>query len=267
MSEGSDGNTNMSENGDMNPSEGQSNKPAKISYLTKLEYVLTSRERFFGVLSTITTALFTVILALSTVLLWKETKDLRNFAEQQNDDMKASIVEAVRSADAMREVAKSLAVEAEAAHANLRAYLTVGLGGIVPQKKETNYRFEVRMTLQNVGNTPAYKVASNGYADVLPNPLPVDFIVPPFNPALSGEATVGPHQNLILTAIAPGIYSDDDVNEIEYGSRKLLYTYGIVTYEDAFGISHFVRYCQAVLWLANNGGQMSRNAGKLNEAN
>ena len=133
MSESGDAKPNMTEDSDASHNEEQSKKPNKITYLTRLEYALVNRERFFGVLSTVTTALFTVILALSTVLLWKETKDLRNFAEQQSDDMKASIAEAVRSADAMRDVAKSLTVEAEAAHANLRAYLTVGLGGVVPQ--------------------------------------------------------------------------------------------------------------------------------------
>jgi len=41
--------------------------------------------------------------------------------------MKASIAEAARSADAMRDVAKALAIDAEAAHANLRAYSRSGL--------------------------------------------------------------------------------------------------------------------------------------------
>jgi len=50
----------------------------KVGYLLKVEQILISRERFFAVASTVVTALFTVVLALSTVFLWKETKDLRN---------------------------------------------------------------------------------------------------------------------------------------------------------------------------------------------
>ena len=101
----------------------------KTSRLSKFEGIIISRERVFDVLATIITAIFTVVLALSTVLLWKETKDLRNFAEQQSKDMRDSIKEATRAADAMRDVAKALAADAEAAHANLRAYITLELGG------------------------------------------------------------------------------------------------------------------------------------------
>ena len=59
---------------------------AKKSRLSKFEGVIIGRERVFDVLSTIITAIFTVVLALSTVLLWKETKDLRNFAQQQSEE-------------------------------------------------------------------------------------------------------------------------------------------------------------------------------------
>ena len=181
--------------------------------------------------------------------------------------MKASIAEAARSADAMRDMANALTVEAEGVHANLRAYLTVGLGAVVPQNKDTNYRYEVRLTLQNVGNTPANKVATNMYANLLPFPLPDDFEIPAFNPAISGETTLGPHQTTILSAIAPQIYSDDEVNEIEHvGNKKLLYVFGTIKYEDVFGASRYAKICQAVVWLAN-GGQMTRNYGKFNEFN
>jgi hypothetical protein len=46
-------------------------KPIKRSRFAKFEGVIVSRERGFGDLSTIITAIFTVVLALSTVLLWK----------------------------------------------------------------------------------------------------------------------------------------------------------------------------------------------------
>jgi len=181
--------------------------------------------------------------------------------------MKASIAEAARSADAMRDVAKALAAETEAARENLRAYLTVSLIGVIPQNKDTGYRYEVRMTLQNVGNTPAYNVASNFYADVLPNPPPQAFKIPAFNQKIAGESTVGPHQNAVLTAVAPRVYSDEDVNEITHvGVKKLLFVFGTVVYKDAFGGSRYIKVCQEILWLAN-GNQMSRNYGNYNEAN
>src|SRR5450759_563480 len=165
-------------------------RPIK-SRLSKFEGVIVSRERIFDVLATIITAIFTVVFALSTVLLWKETKDLRNFAQQQSEDMRASIDQATRSANAMGDVAKALAVDAETGRANVRAYLTVALGGVIPQNKETSFRYEVRMTIQNVGNTPAYNVRSNAHADLLPSPLPDDFQLPAFVAASSGVSTMG----------------------------------------------------------------------------
>lgn len=238
----------------------------KNNRLAKLEAILISRERVFDLLATITTAIFTVVLALSTVFLWKETKDLRNFAEQQSEDMKASIAETARSADAMRDVAKSLALDAKAAHANLRAYIVLGLGGVVPQNKDTGYRYEVRMTLQNVGNTPANKVVGKLYTDLLPLPLPADFKIPAFDPNKAGSNfTLGPHQNMFLPAVAPRIYSDDEVEELKHGSKKLLYIFGTVTYDDAFGVSRHTQICQMILWFAN-GSPSVRNYGDYNKS-
>lgn len=241
-------------------------RPNKTSRFSKFEGIIISRERVFDVVSTIITAVFTVVLALSTVLLWKETKDLRDFAQQQGEDMKASITEAARSANAMRDVAKSLAVEANAAHANLRAYITLGLAGVVPQNKDNGYRYEVRLTLQNVGNTPANKVGSNLYTDLLPVPLPADFEIPPFDPTKSGSGTIGPHQSMFLNAVAPRIYTDDEVQELKSGNKKLLYVWGTVAYEDTFGASRFVRLCQIILWFAD-GTPSARNYGTFNESN
>ena len=57
-------------------------------------------------------ALFTAILAISTIALWWVTKGLRDFAAEQARDMKASIAVASASADAAQMAARS-AVAAE----------------------------------------------------------------------------------------------------------------------------------------------------------
>ncbi len=237
---------------------------------------VTHNETLFNVLSTTVTAIFTVVLATSTVFLWKETKDLRDFAQQQSADMKDYIAEATRSAKAMEDVAKSVGASAKAANdsltvfkdANLRqmrAYLTIGLGSVLRQDVATNYHFEVRMNLQNVGNTPAYKEVSNIHVDVLPYPLPQDFKFPEFNDTISSAAVVGPHLSYVLTGFANRLYADDDVHEIEFGSAKRLYVYGTVKYEDAFGVSRKTDFCQAILFLKNN-AFMSQNTPSYNDA-
>lgn len=237
--------------------------------LSRFEGVIISRERVFDVVSTIITAIFTVVLALSTVLLWKETKDLRNFAQQQGQDMRASIAEATRSATAMRDVADALMSQTKAVNANLRAYIMLGLGAVVPQNKDTGYRYDVRLTLQNVGNTPANKLAFNLQTDLLPLPLPADFKIPAFDPVSAGTQppTVGPHQNSLVNAVAPRIYSDEEVNDLKSGNKKLLYVFGTVTYQDVFGESHYTKICQMILWMADGTITQTRNYGNYNESN
>lgn len=220
---------------------------------------LSANERIFNVLSTTVTAIFTVVLATSTVFLWKETKDLRNFAQEQGEDMKASIAEAARAATAMQNVATAVAASAKVSEDSLalykdanvrqiRAYLTLGFGSVIEQNAATGYRYEVRMTLQNVGITPAYNVAINTHVAVLPWPLPDDFKFPDFDASKSNGSVMGPHQNNIITGIAEKIYSDDDVREITSGPSKRLYVYGTVKYQDAFGVDRQTTFCQAILW-------------------
>ncbi len=267
----------MSDNDESNSDMPKPPKHSVKEGLATFAGIIIGRERIFDVMSSIITAVFTVVLALSTVFLWKETKDLRNFAEEQSADMKASIAEAARAATAMQDVANAVAANAKSANESLgvykdanirqmRAYLTVGLGAVIKQDTATNYRFEVRMTLQNVGNTPAYKVVSNVRADVLPFPLPQDFQPPPIVDTGSGTNVVGPHQNFVLTGIVDRMYSDDEINEIQNGSTKRLYIYGKITYEDAFGISRQTNFCQSILWL-KNGTFMSWNAPNNNDSN
>ena len=55
----------------------------KLRKTKRLVNFLAEHERIFNILSTTITAIFTVVLATSTVFLWKETKDLRNFAKSK----------------------------------------------------------------------------------------------------------------------------------------------------------------------------------------
>lgn len=243
--------------------------------ISKFAGIIVSRERLFDVLSTIITAVFTVVLALSTVLLWKETKDLRNFAAKQSEDMKESIREAARAADAMQNVAKAVELSAKVGNDGvalskdsyvrmLRAYLTVGFGTVFKQDNATNTRFEVRMNVQNVGNTPAYKVVTQTYVDALPFPLPSDFQFPKLDDRGS-SSTLGPHDGGVVSGIAERFYSDDEIKEFELGTTKHLYIYGLVAYEDAFGIRRETNFCKALVYL-KNGNFMTLNTSNYNDA-
>lgn len=243
------------------PSE---NEGALSRLLSALRTFLDNHERVFNLLSTTITAVFTAVLATSTVLLWKETRDLRNFAQEQEVDTQKSIHEAARAAAAMEQVATAMAANTKSTQetialykdANIRqmrAYLTVSFGSVIPQDLASNYRFEVRMVLQNVGNTPAYSVLTEAHVDVLPFPLPLDYNFLKSAGTNSSATVVGPHQNFILTGVAPQLYSDSDVSEIKTGLKKRLYVYGTVAYEDAFGIKRYTNFSHAINWLKNSG--------------
>jgi hypothetical protein len=221
-------------------------------------------EHVVNALSTATTAAFTIVLAISTVLLWKETKDLRDFAQDQGADMKASIAEAARSAVAMRDVATAVAENAKAASESvavfkdsslrqMRAYLSFSLLGVVNQDRDTNYHLEVRLSLQNMGNTPAYKVLAVRHADVVSFPLPPNFeFTIPSSTKVESSNILGPHQNFIISAIVDRLISDEDLHAVQYGTGKTLLAYGAVAYEDAFGIPRHTNFSQAIMWLKGN---------------
>lgn len=197
-------------------------------------------------------------------------KNSNRDSERQAGEMAASIKEASRSALAMEGVATSMAENAQSMKVVLvtnreiadrqklitelqsRAYLAVNFLGIVPQNADTQFRFEPRMNLINLGNTPAHKVKFRTAADVLPNPLPDDFDFPLRRLAPSASLSVmGPRITKIVTAVAPRIYSDDEVEQIKGGAKERLVMWGIIDYEDVFGILRYVKFCQTFVWLSD----------------
>ncbi len=120
------------------------------------------------------------------------------------------------------------------------------------QDPTANVRFEVRLNLQNVGNTPAYKTEINIYARIPQFPLPHDFTFPEFSETMSSPAVMMPHQSNMISGIADRIFSDEEVHDISYGTGKRLYVYGIIKYKDVFGVDRQTTFCQAIFWLKNN---------------
>jgi hypothetical protein len=189
--------------------------------------------------------------------------------------MKASIAEAARSADAMKEVAGSIAVSTGVTSkmANdqrafwkmqMRAYVSVNYREIAPQNPEKGYRFEIRLTLINTGNTPAHGLVYSAKADVLPYPLPDDFDLTLTHTAGASRSDVGPGQNRIMTALPPRIYSDEEVFDFSAGKTRL-YMWGLATYNDAFGHARNVTFCQYVSWYVD-GKTTGTNTGRHNES-
>lgn len=265
--------------------------PLFVKTITRLELHATcvrvsaaENDAAIAAIATIVVAFFTFTLWCATTRLWQSAEDqLDEFrrslaiAEQHAGHMADSVTQAIRAASAMEDVASSMNTNVEKlketveiAKANgvisgriadqqekigklqTRAYLTVAYAGLVPQNNATMYRYEPRMQLSSTGLTPAYKVRYRAASDVLPYPLPADFAFPlPTSEPAGGTGLLGPRNNFTLSAPAPRMYSDVEIAEVKNGSRRRIYIWGIVEYEDAFGEERFLKFAQSIMWPAD----------------
>jgi hypothetical protein len=179
-------------------------------------------------------------------------------ASQQSESMKESVKEAARLSWAMEVVSKEIAVSAKAATESvaalkertakqMRAYLCVNIGGGDYQDRTKNFKFASRPMLVNAGHTPAHNVSYKAKAAILPVPLPEDFAFPLTDESI-GAALLGAQQSAALGGIVDDFCDDKEVEDIKFGNGKVLYIWGIVSYEDVFGESHFTKFCQSTLF-------------------
>ena len=177
-------------------------------------------------------------------------------AEGQSADMKQSIAEAARAANAMEQVAVHIEASAKAATVSvgaiqqqMRAYITVIVWGGIYQDRTKGIRFAGQPSITNMGNTPARKVKHKAAAAILPVPLPVDFDFP-LPEQWSGGNVIGAHQNTLLTVPINEFVDDASVEEIKSGGGKaVLYVWGMVTYVDVFEDEQSTKFCQILTWL------------------
>jgi hypothetical protein len=213
------------------------------------------------------TAVFTIVLALSTLFLWRSTNRLWKAAAVQSDDMKKTIAEAIRSANAMENVARAVEVSASIAQESsatlkdvtarqMRAYLSVLVHGGSYQERSRNIKFEARPALINTGHTPAHKVTYRAKADVLPFPLADDYVFSDPEDTLRSAAVLGPQQNFVLNAIVESLYEEEDVENIKRGRGRRVFIWGTVSYEDVFGVGRITNFCQSIYWINGPNGEM-----------
>lgn len=177
--------------------------------------------------------------------------------EESTRDMKESIGQATRSADAMERSAKAATVASHAAAQSvallpkqMRAYLSVRIDRGVYQDQSANLRFAVMPMLTNTGFTPAHKVAYSAKADILPFPLADEFVFPALEKPRSVFGLLAPQQNLTMNAMVQGdFFDDDEVENIKRGHERRLYVWGTVVYEDVFGQPRHTNFAHNIIWL------------------
>jgi Sec-independent protein translocase protein TatA len=214
------------------------------------------------------TGILALVAFLQLLVFGYQAKKLRETVESAKDQssaMERHISEAARSANAMEGVAKSLEITAEASQQaavasqqsiaslrqQMRAWLTIIIGGGIPQERVKNLKFDARPVILNTGLTPARNVRYQIKAAILPVPLPPDFDFPlPEQELGAGGNCIGAHQNAQLMTVTDDYVPDEDVEDIKSGKDRALYSWGLVTYEDVFGgPSHQTQFCQQLTWL------------------
>jgi hypothetical protein len=176
----------------------------------------------------------------------------------QSGSLEKSVAESSRAATAMEGVAKSLESTAKVSSETLqgfrmqmRAYLTVIVGGGIPQDRESNLKFDARPQLVNAGPTPARNVRYRIKAAILPIPLPEDFDDTIAIEQEIGGNTMAAHQNAHMMGVVEDYVPDDQIEDIKIGKGPGVYVWGIVTYEDVFGENHTTAFCQRLTWLTD----------------
>lgn len=204
---------------------------------------------------------------------WKLRQTVQAAADQ-SVEMKKSVAESIRAAAAMEDVAGSMSTVAQTTLQNvqhlrqtvatnreiadrqkmlgelqLRAYVNVIIGTATFQERGKNIKFGASPLLVNSGATPAKKLRYVIRAAVLPVPLPDGFVFPDTTPSQSVEGMIPPHQNRTISASVEDFCDDQEVDDIKIGKGRMLFTWGTVNYEDAFGVNQTTEFCQTLMFL------------------
>jgi hypothetical protein len=132
------------------------------------------------------------------------------------------------------------------ARRQLRAYLSA----------QPNYVFnfnpsvlaEIKFTIVNHGQTPAYKVQCSGVVDILPYPLPFNHPFPKLpEPRSKSRFVIHPRGNMDHHAIAARLFTANEISQIVAGTQFRLYILGEVNYIDVFKKKRTTTLCFSVV--------------------
>jgi len=120
--------------------------------------------------------------------------------------------------------------------AQLRAYLSVESGEI--RDLVTGAQPVAHIVVKNYGQTPAYKFRLVGGMGVAES---FEALPPPAGDPRGTMGVLAPTGTFHWFMAAPGVMSNDD-HTVLISRRKILFVYGEVHYEDAFGNPRYMKY-------------------------
>jgi hypothetical protein len=195
-------------------------------------------------------ALATVIYALVTIVMYLAIRSQAKAAHRQADKIEDQLREMQVAGKKTEEM---IGVMRETAKRELRAYITVLIGGGWFQDRQNNTKFQGTPTIHNAGRTPAYKVSYNIRGAILPTNIPQSFEFPSLPKERLGESIIGPGQSVVIAVggTVDDFIPDQDVEYVKRGvGTRTFYVWGIVNYEDIWGDWHETEFCQSLIWLS-----------------
>jgi hypothetical protein len=200
-------------------------------------------------------------LAIYTARLWNTTKDLAEAADKtsarQASEMKTSIGEAKRSADAVEGIVVATTNTTTTMQAmmrkQMRAYLSVETGQVVLQ--EANIRFECKPTVTNNGFTPAKNVCTRIGAEFFKGDLPKDFNFDKTDGMIETIADLGiaPRQQpIVLSGLVRRRLSEEEIRSVFSDVEMRLYAWGSVEYDDVFGDHWKTNFCHHYIFIMSD---------------
>lgn len=181
------------------------------------------------------TAIFTIVLAFSTVGLWQATYRLWDTAERQMDLTRQAAVAGQASAEAAKQAVDLARVTSE--H-QLRAYVSVHSFTVPIQIVDMEGRLQIKYTIKNDGQTPASNVVvQSGFWLAAPDEKPEwrKFLM------RSAGHHLAPGRSIMNGAMLQVPLGQDQWNRLR--SRALhFHFFGQIEYTDAFGHPHVTQF-------------------------
>ncbi len=178
---------------------------------------------------------FTLVLAISTILLWRDTKGLRSVAIRQAKDTREALFIAKQSADA---ATKSV----DDAVLRDRAYVFIENATCpIPDGHmfETENTLQVEYLFHNHGSTAAFLKSWEVDARYIPDGYPGQAR---FKPAFIGVAPVGADKTSGPHTVQFKL-TNEEFSSAKFSKEGRIFFWGFITYEDIFGREHATKWC------------------------
>jgi hypothetical protein len=175
-----------------------------------------------------------IVFGVQARRLKQTIEKMEEIAGKQTADVRASIAESTKAAQAMERIADSMAVSVESVKTSIginreiadtqklvtelqsRPYLSAAFDTAIFQ--DANHVFEVRAILRNHGNTPAYDVTFRAVAQIVNVPLPEDFpFYLPNDTAGASVSLIAPGAIKLVTRGVSERVPDDQIESIKRG--------------------------------------------------